>query len=80
MPGRVLPYRKDRRVSFTLPNIKTAADAVNASASLLAAVAAGEITPSEAAELGKLLESHTRVLEATELEERLTRLERFTKQ
>ena len=77
---RVLPSRKDRPVSFSLPEIHTAADAVKASAALLQAVAAGDVTPSEAAELGKLLESHTRVLEATELEERLSRLERYTKQ
>ena len=49
---------------------------MKASAALLQAVAAGDITPSEAGELGKLLESHARVLEASELKERLSRLER----
>ena len=77
---RVLPSRKDRPVSFSLPEINTAADAVKASGALLQAVAVGDVTPSEASELGKLLESHARVLEASELEERLTKLERFTNQ
>src|SRR5918994_5241693 len=67
---RVLPSRKDRPVSFSLPEINTAADAVKASGALLQAVAVGDVTPSEASELGKLLESHARVLEASELEER----------
>ncbi len=48
---------------------------VKASAALLGAVASGELTPSEAAELGKLVEAHVRAIEATEIEERLKRLE-----
>jgi flavoprotein len=42
---------------------------------LLVAVSAGEITPSEAAEIGRLLETHVRTLEITELEQRLNKLE-----
>jgi len=42
----------------------------------VSAVASGELTPSEAAELGKLVESYARTLEATEIEERLTASER----
>ena len=77
---RVVPARKDRPVSFSLPEIETAADAVKASAALLRAVAAGDVTPGEASELGKLIESHARVLEVTELEQRMERLERMTSQ
>ena len=39
------------------------------------AVASGELTPSEAAELGKLIEAHVRAIEVTEIQERLARLE-----
>ena len=42
---------------------------------LLAAVSGGEITPSEAAEIGRLLETYVRTLEITELEQRLNKLE-----
>jgi hypothetical protein len=77
---RIAPARRDRHVSFALPAIETAADAVKASASLVKAVAAGELTPSEAAELGKLVESYVRTLEATTLEERIAKLERMTNQ
>jgi len=77
---RILPARRDRPISFHLPELKTAGDAVKAASAILAAVAAGEITPSEAAELGKLVESFTRTLEAAELEERISRLEERTRQ
>src|SRR3954447_20439553 len=54
---RIAPARKDRHVPFALPAITTAADAVTASSALVAAVADGELTPSEASELGKLVET-----------------------
>jgi hypothetical protein len=72
---RILPARKDRPVAFAFPKIETAADAAKAGASLVAAVAAGELTPTEAGELSRLLENFTKVLLASEFEERLTRLE-----
>ena len=42
---------------------------------VLSAVASGEITPSEASEIGKLVDSYVRTVEATELAERIERLE-----
>jgi hypothetical protein len=55
---RILPPRKDRPVSFTLAPINTAQDAAAVVSSVLAAVAAGEITPADAAEVGKLIDSY----------------------
>ena len=52
---RLAPPRKDRLVMFELPTITSAADAVKASAALVAAVADGDLTPAEAGELGKLI-------------------------
>ncbi len=72
---RLLPPRKDRHVPFALPKLETAADAVQASAALVEAVAKGELTPSEAAELSKLVEGFTRALEAHDHEQHLERLE-----
>jgi Family of unknown function (DUF5681) len=73
---RIAPPRKDRPVLFDLPSIKSAADGAQASAALVAAVASGELTPSEAAELGKLIESYIRALTASDFEARLNQLER----
>jgi hypothetical protein len=72
---RLAPARKDRHVSFELPKIEQAADAAKASAAIVKAVAEGEITPSEASELTRVLESYSRILEVADHEERLKRLE-----
>ena len=72
---RIAPPRRERPVSFDLPSIASAADAARASAALVAAVASGELTPSEAAELGKLIESYIRALTASDFEARLNQLE-----
>jgi len=72
---RIAPPRKDRPVPFALPPLGTARDAVTASAALLQAVADGDLTPIEAAELSKLVANHIEALKTTELEERLAALE-----
>jgi len=48
---RLAPARKDEPVAFELPPIEKPADCVAATASIVAAVAAGELTPTQAAEL-----------------------------
>jgi hypothetical protein len=72
---RIAPPRKDAPVSFTLPPIKTAADTVLASSSLLEAVAAGEVTPDEAGRVMALLTSHKALVETGDLERRIEALE-----
>src|SRR3954462_620663 len=72
---RLAPVRKDRPVTFALPVIETTADLPKASAALLEAVASGELTPSEAAELGKLVEAHVKAIELTDVQARLEALE-----
>jgi hypothetical protein len=73
---RILPPRKDRPVSFVLPAVTGPNDAAAAMSSILGAVSSGEITPGEGAEVAKLIDSYVRAVEATELNDRLTRLER----
>jgi len=72
---RIMPPRKDRTIAFALPPIETSADLTRATGALLAAVADGELTPSEAAELGKLVDAHVKAIEVTDIQERLARLE-----
>jgi hypothetical protein len=72
---RIAPPRRDRPVSFDLPKINCAADAAQASAALVAAAASGDLTPSEAAELGKLVDSYVHALAASDFEVRLAQLE-----
>jgi hypothetical protein len=72
---RVYPPRKDRPVFFALPRLEKPSDAVKATAAIVDAVAAGDLTPSEASELSKVVDGFTRAVEAHEFEERLTKLE-----
>jgi hypothetical protein len=77
---RLCPPRKDRPISFAFPKITSIADVVPAQSALLDAVASGQITPSEAAEVSKLLEFYARAVEVSELSARLELLEQRTTQ
>jgi hypothetical protein len=69
------PPRRERSVLFRLPALRSAADAARAMAALTAGVAAGDVTPGEAAELSRLVEAYIRVLEANEFDQRLRAIE-----
>src|SRR5262245_14944674 len=74
---RLMPPRRGRPVAFELPTkVETAADAVRASWLVLAECAAGNMSPGEASEIMGLISSHIRLLEKTEIEARLTALEK----
>ena len=73
---RILPPRKDRPVTFSLPPIASPKDATAALSALLTAVASGDLTPVEASEIGKLVDGYVKAVEANELAERLVALEK----
>ncbi len=72
---RILSPRRDRPLTFALPKIESAADAAQAMSAIIVAVAAGEVSPSEATEIARLLEGFVKLVETTELEKRLAALE-----
>jgi hypothetical protein len=72
---RILPPRKDRPISFELPKIETTGDCTGAMKSLLASVAAGNISPEEGTAVAILIEKHVRIREASDFEARLKALE-----
>ena len=76
---RIVPARKDRHIPFKLPKLEKPEDAVAAAAAIVEAVAGAELTPSEAAEMMKLVEGYTTILEAEDHEQRLRALEGNTK-
>ena len=73
---RLLPPRKDRPINFNLPSIKGAADLLQALGAILEAVAQGEITPGEGQTLTAMLDTYRKGLETTDLEARVTALEK----
>ncbi|MCJ2025163.1 DUF5681 domain-containing protein [Methylobacterium sp. J-067] len=72
---RLCPPRKDRPVTFDLPPIETAADLTKATAAIVRAVAAGEISPAEAQDVAGVLELHRRALDMSDLVTRVAALE-----
>ena len=72
---RIYPPRRDRPVRFRLPSLDKVEDAVAAHAAIVAGVAIGELTPSEAGDLARLVDNYTRAVEATDIQTRLARLE-----
>jgi Family of unknown function (DUF5681) len=71
----LVPTRRERTVEFDLPKIETAGDALKASSAIIAACAAGEL-PNEAREFMELISTHVATIEVSELEERVTALEK----
>jgi hypothetical protein len=74
---RVVPARKGSPVSFSLPPIRSAAEALEASNAVLSACANGEITPQEAAEINNLIAAHVKLIEVADLEKRVEQLEQL---
>jgi hypothetical protein len=72
---RLCSPRRDRPVSFDMPRMETTADAVKAATAIVDAVAAGELTPLEAAGLSKVIESFTKALQIHDIEARVRKLE-----
>ena len=72
---RLVPPRKDSPITINLPPITTAGDVVSASAAVLTAVGAGEISPDEAGRVMALLTAHKNIVETGDLERRIAALE-----
>jgi hypothetical protein len=72
---RIAPPRKDAPLSMALPPVRNAADALEASSAILAAVAAGEVTPDEGGRVMALLSVHRAIVDTSDLESRIANLE-----
>ena len=72
---RLAPPQRERYVNFRLPPLHSTDDSMRAMMVIADGLAAGEITPGEAAEIGKFVESFVKVIEAAEFEQRLKFLE-----
>lgn len=73
---RLVPPRRERPVRFILPPLVTASDAPRAVAAIVAAVASGDLTASEAADLSKLVADFVKAIEASDLAVRLSAIEK----
>jgi hypothetical protein len=71
----LVPPRRERMVEVELPKIESAADVRKASSAVIAACAAGELSPREASEIMGLISTHRGTIEVAELEARVDALE-----
>jgi hypothetical protein len=62
-------------VSFAIPLIANANEAASLMSALVATVASGGVTPSEASEVAKVIAGYLEALKTSELENRLRMLE-----
>src|SRR5262249_58498311 len=76
--ARLSRVRRGGPVAFELPPLNKPADSVAAAAEIVAAVSAGELTPSEAAELAKVIDVYVLAIATNAFDERLTKLEATT--
>jgi hypothetical protein len=73
---RLTAARKERPLTFELPKITSADDALLSSRLILAGAVNGLLTPDEALSLSKILESHAKLYEQSDLEKLLNKIER----
>ena len=73
--NRLAPPRRDSPVAFDLSEMTTVSDAVLAMGALVKAVAEGDLTPTEAAELTRMVQAFGKIIETAEFEERIRKLE-----
>ena len=75
---RICPVRRDRPVRFKLPAVTSARDAADISAAVMVAVSNGDLTLSEASEIGKLIDSYVKAYQVAELDDRTARVEQLS--
>ena len=74
--SRMAPVPKGRPVPFPLPKLESEADIDDASMGIVMAVAAGNLAPTDARELQRVIEAFERRQKRSELEQRVAELER----
>lgn len=72
---RLSPPPKDAPVNFPIPKMEAAADAAGAVAAVVAAVACGDLTPTQGERIAGIIEAWRRAIETTELAARVDALE-----
>ena len=77
---RIAPIRRGRPVAFDLPEVEGVAGLLAAVTAVTKAVAAGELTPEEAAAVSAALEAQRKAIEMVDFEARLTALEQRASQ
>lgn len=73
---RILPPRRESPLEFELPKLTSLSTAIEAHGCIAEAVANGDLTAGEAADVSKIVDNFARAFEANELAVRVDELER----
>ena len=74
--SRSWPVPKGRAVDLEIPTVNGVSDLPGIVATLLQAVASGELIPSEAQEFAAVIETYRKSIELSDIENRLSKLEK----
>ena len=72
---RILPARREASIRVSLPRIKTAQDLEKAAEKVTQAIGRGRIAPAEGETMMNVFEIHSRIIEKSQYESRLEKLE-----
>jgi hypothetical protein len=72
---RIVPPRRGRPLHLAIPALNSPDDAGRAMAAITTAMASGDLTATEAAELARLIEAYVKVIETSDIERRIEVLE-----
>lgn len=72
---RILPTLKELPVNIKLPSMMTAAELPTMTAAIIRAVSSGDLLPTEAEKISKLVDVHRNAIEAADFDLRLKALE-----
>ncbi len=74
--NRLSPAGKHKPVAFELPPIHSAHDCLRATSAIMTGIGTGDIAPSEAFQIARVIDVHLRAISTHDLEQRLVRLEK----
>jgi Family of unknown function (DUF5681) len=74
--NRLSPVGQHNPVAFELPSIHSAQDCLRATSAILTGIASGDIAPSAAMQIARVIDVHLRAISTNDLEARMTKLEK----
>jgi uncharacterized protein DUF5681 len=74
--NRLSPVGQHNPIAFELPPIDSTQDCLRATSAILTGIASGDIAPSAAMQIARLIDVHLRAISTNDLEARMTKLEK----
>jgi Family of unknown function (DUF5681) len=74
--NRLAPLGQHNPVAFELPSIHSTQDCLRATSAILTGIASGDIAPSAAMQIARVINVHLRAISTNDLEARMTKLEK----